>query len=92
MADEGLKITVKFRHNAITGKKDIDVSYEEDESTPSWKHDQKHKQIVEKLLGKGILTPDEIGDVKVTRLVPKRREETQEPGQKAPVQRLTEKH
>lgn len=89
MADD-LKITVKFRHNRLTGKKDIDISYEEDESVPSWKHEQRHKEIVKRLLGKGILSEND-GDVKITRLVPKRAAEAPPEDQKLPPQRLTER-
>lgn len=92
MADEqGLKITVKMRHNALTGKKDITIEYEESDDVPQWKHDKQHKEIVEKLLGKGILKPDELGNVKVEQLKPVGRRGPAQQGQATPGQRLTER-
>lgn len=61
------EITVKMIFNLETGKKDIWIDYESDEDALPIEHEQDHSHIVEQLLGKGILTPDEVGDVVVRR-------------------------
>lgn len=66
------EIKIRFDMNLDTGKKDIVIEYEDDGSMLPREHEKKHQQIVEKLLGKGILRPDEVGGVKVTRIRPGR--------------------
>lgn len=58
------EIKIHFDMNLETGKKDFVIEYEDDGSMLPHEHDKKHKQIVEKLLGKGILRPDETGNIK----------------------------
>jgi hypothetical protein len=63
-------ITIRFRMNVETGKKDIVVEYDSDDDALPHEHERRHKEIVEQLLGKGILLPGEAGEVKVERVKP----------------------
>jgi hypothetical protein len=63
-------ITIRFRMNVETGKKDIVVEYEGDDDALPHEHERHHKEIVQRLLGEGILNPDEAGEVKVERIKP----------------------
>lgn len=61
------EITVKMIFNLETGKKDIWIDYESDEDALPIEHEQDHSHIVKQLLGQGILTQEEVGDVVVRR-------------------------
>lgn len=63
-------ITIRFRMNVETGKKDIVVEYEGDDDALPHEHERHHKEIVERLLGQGILKGDEAHEVKVERVKP----------------------
>lgn len=60
-------IMIRLVFNRETGKKDIVIDYESDDDALPIEHEKRHRQIVEELLGKGILEPNEVGDVKVGR-------------------------
>ena len=61
-------ITIRFRMNVETGKKDIVVEYEGDDDALPHEHERRHKEIVEQLLGKGVLGKDDTGNITVERL------------------------
>ena len=63
-------IAIRFRMNVETGKKEILVEYDADDDALPHEHERHHKEIVERLLGAGVLSPDETGDVKVERIKP----------------------
>jgi len=64
------EIKIRMRFNEETGEKEIFISYEgEGDSTPI-EHERRHRAVVEELLGKGILNPDDLGKVKVGRTTP----------------------
>ncbi len=63
------QIIIKLKFNIETGKKDILIDYTSDEDYLSHEHDRRHKEIVESLVGKGLLEPDEVGDVRVSRII-----------------------
>jgi hypothetical protein len=63
-------ITIRFRMNVSTGKKDIVIEYEGDDELLPHEHEKRHKQIVEQLVGKGLLEPGEAGEVQVERIKP----------------------
>lgn len=64
------EFTVRFRFDTTTGKKEIVVEYESDADQLPVEHEKRHRQIVESLLGQGIIKPDETGNVKVERVKP----------------------
>jgi hypothetical protein len=63
-------ITVRFKFDTTTGRKEIVVEYESDSDATPVEHEKHHRQIVEKLLGEGIIKPDESGNVRVERVKP----------------------
>jgi hypothetical protein len=62
------EVSIRLVYNLETGRKDIYIDYESDSDALPIEHEREHKVIIEKLLGKGILTEDELGEVRVTRL------------------------
>ena len=64
------EFTVRFKFDTTTGRKEIVVEYESDADQLPVEHEKKHRQIVERLLGEGIIKPDETGNVKVERVKP----------------------
>lgn len=63
-------INIRFRFDTTTGDKEIVVEYESEDDALPVEHEQKHRRIVEQLVGQGILKPDEAGRVKVERVRP----------------------
>lgn len=63
-------INIRFRFDTTTGKKEIVIEYESEDDAMPVEHEQRHRRIVEQLVGQGILKPDETGNVKVERVVP----------------------
>jgi hypothetical protein len=61
-----IKIHMKF--NVETGKKDIVIEYDTEDDALPYEHEQRHREILEQLIGKGILKPDDVGNVKVGRV------------------------
>lgn len=64
------EFTVRFKFDTTTGRKEIVVEYESDQDALPVEHEKRHRQIVEQLLGQGIIRPDETGNVKVERVKP----------------------
>ena len=62
------EIRIRFRMNLETGKRDIVVEYDSDEDQLRHEHEQKHRDIVKKLVGEGVLGADEVGEVTVERV------------------------
>ena len=60
-------ITIRMIFNLETGKKDILIDYEGDEDALPFEHEKRHRQIVQHLLGKGVLQPKDVGEVIVRR-------------------------
>jgi hypothetical protein len=72
------EISIRFRMNMKTGKKDIYIDFESDEDAMRHEHEKEHKKIIERLVGAGILEADEAGEVIVERGqpgIPNKREE-----------------
>ena len=61
-------IKIHLRFNVETGKKDIVIEYDSEDDALPYEHEQRHRQIVEALVGKGVLDADDVGDVKVGRV------------------------
>lgn len=61
------ELNIKLIFNTLTGKKDILIDYESDKDALPIEHEMDHKMLIEKLLGKGILEANEVGEVIVSR-------------------------
>jgi len=61
------EITVRMVFNRETGKKDIWIDFESDEDALPFEHEKQHREVIGKLLGSGVLQPNELGDVVVKR-------------------------
>ena len=47
-------VTIRFRHNPKTGKRELLISYDSDDDALPHEHEQDHRAIVEKVLGRSI--------------------------------------
>ncbi len=65
-------ITIRMQYNLKTGKKDVWIDLVSEPDSLPIEHEQDHRQIVEQLLGKGVLQADELGEVEVRRVEPER--------------------
>jgi len=63
-------IEIRFRMNMRTGKKDILIDFESDEDAMRHEHEQAHKKIIQRLIGEGVLTENEAGEIIVERARP----------------------
>lgn len=61
------EMTIQLRTDPSTGKKDIVISLKSDEDALPHEHEQQHRVLVEKLLGKGYLKAEELGKIIVER-------------------------
>jgi hypothetical protein len=60
------EVTIRFRHNPKTGRRELVISYESESDALPHEHERDHKALVEKLLG--IPVTDELGDIIVERV------------------------
>lgn len=63
-------VTIRLVSNPKTGKRDIYIDYESEDDALPFEHEQDHQDVVEQLLGEGVLDPDDIGQIKVGRVRP----------------------
>jgi hypothetical protein len=63
-------IEIRFRMNMRTGKKDILIDFESDEDAMRHEHERAHKKIIERLVGEGVLTENEAGEIIIQRAAP----------------------
>jgi len=61
------EMEIRLRRDPATGKQDIHISLSGDMDSLPHEHEQMHRALVEKLVGKGILKGDDVGKVTVTR-------------------------
>lgn len=64
------RVQIRLQYNLETGKKDVWIDLVSELDVLPIEHEQDHRKIVEDLLGKGILAPDELGEVTVQRVAP----------------------
>lgn len=83
------EITIRLRADFETGKKDIIIELAPDASLLPYEHEAKHREIVEQLLGQGVLKPEEIGEIQVER-VQEKLPETSSSKEKEPDSRRAE--
>jgi hypothetical protein len=62
-------INIRFRMNLKTGERELIIDYEKDDDAMRHEHEKRHREIVEQLVGKGILSAEEAEGIKVERLV-----------------------
>lgn len=74
------EIEIRFRMNLKTGKKDIVIDFHGDEDLMRHEHEKKHRDIVQRLVGEGILGADEVGEVVVERAAPQQAEANRDSG------------
>ena len=72
------EINIRFRMNLETGKKDLVIDFESDEDAMRHEHEKRHRQIIQRLVGEGILNADEVGEVIVEREQPAQRVQQRE--------------
>ena len=68
------EMTIRLRCDPATGKKDILISLRSDADALPHEHEQQHRALVEKLIDKGLLKAEELGQIIV-----EREEEEQKP-------------
>lgn len=68
------EMTIRLRINPETGKKDIIISLRSDADALPHEHEQQHRELVEKLINRGILSEGEAGN-----LIIEREEEEKQP-------------
>lgn len=78
------ELMIKLVYNLKTGKKDVLIDFVSDVDALPIEHERDHKRLVESLLGKGVLTPDELGEVAVRRLTPAPATQSQEASPEEP--------
>lgn len=78
------EISIRFRMNAKTGKKDIVIDYRSDEDAMRHEHEKDHRRVVERLVGAGLLSAEEAGEVVVERAAPGLREASAREGRHPP--------
>lgn len=61
-------IVIRLTYNLETGKKDILIDYTSEDDALPIEHERDHREFIEDLLGKGVLEPDEVGNVRVQRV------------------------
>jgi hypothetical protein len=62
------EIKIHLRFNVETGKKDIVVEYDSEDDALPYEHEQRHREIVELLVGRGVIGADDVGNVLVGRV------------------------
>lgn len=79
-------LTIRLVSNPKTGKRDIYIDYESEDDALPFEHEQDHRDILEQILGQGILDEEDVGQIKVGRVqpeAPRREEVTEGPSREA---------
>ena len=61
------EMTIRLQIDPQTGKKNIIVSLSSDADALPHEHEQQHRQLVEKLIQKGLVKASELGEIVVER-------------------------
>ena len=70
---------LRFRMNTESGKKDLVIELEGDEELMRHEHEAQHRQLVERLVGEGLIDAEDVGQVRVERVAPSLPREQAEP-------------
>jgi hypothetical protein len=60
------EVTLRFRYNATTGKRELIIGYESDEGEPAFLHEKNHRELAEQLLG--VPLGDDVEGIRVERV------------------------
>lgn len=60
------EVTIRFKYNPKTGKKELIINYESDDDALPHEHERDHRALAEKLLGQPL--GDDVGEVRVERV------------------------
>jgi hypothetical protein len=60
------EVTIKFRYNPATGKRELIIGYESDDDALPHEHERDHRALAEKLLGQKL--GDDVGEIVVERV------------------------
>jgi hypothetical protein len=69
------EMTIRLRCDPATGKKDIIVTLRSDEDALPQEHEQRHRELVEKLIHRGLVKESELGRIVVEREQPEQQAE-----------------
>ena len=72
------ELTIRLVSNPQTGKRDIFIDYESEDDALPFEHESDHSDILEQLLGQGILDEDDVGSIKVGRVQPNEQRQQQQ--------------
>ena len=61
------ELTIRLETDPATGKRNVVISLARDGELLPHEHEQRHRQIVEKLIGQGLLSSQELGRIVVER-------------------------
>jgi hypothetical protein len=53
-------VTIRFRHNPSTGKRELVINYESDDDALPHEHERDHRALVEKVLGRALTDEDHV--------------------------------
>lgn len=53
-------VTIRFRHNPSTGKRELVINYESDDDALPHEHERDHRALVEKVLGRSLTDEDHV--------------------------------
>jgi hypothetical protein len=54
------EVTIRFRHNPKTGKRELIIGYESDSDALAHEHERDHRAMVERILGMPLGDDDEV--------------------------------
>jgi hypothetical protein len=79
------EVTIRFRHNAATGKRELIIGYESDSDALPHEHEKDHRALAEQLLG--VPLGDDVEGVRVERVQKDGKPVEDEPAREAERQR-----
>ena len=62
------EIKIQFSFNRETGRTDLTVDYSSDRSAMPHEHEERHEEIVERLIEGGVIRRQDLGNVEVKRI------------------------
>lgn len=78
-------VTIRFRHNPSTGKRELVINYESDDDALPHEHERDHRALVEKVLGRALTDEDKVIIERVSKEKVKETERPEDaPSQRAP--------
>jgi len=78
------EITIRFRHNKQTGKKELVIHLESDSDVMSHEHEADHRRLVESLIGQKVDDDTTVVIERIERAAAPATPETQQAPQKVP--------